>query len=477
VSLKRFITGALLYGVADMIALAVGGFLLLPIYTRLLSQEEFGAYVVIKANIELFAFMLYMGLPSAFSRVYFDYDNPRKRMEYLNSILFFYLLTTLFFGAIVFFFGSRIWKLMSPETSVYPYLYYAFAISGISFFGAMSTTWLRNEGRVLAFCAIQVFAALSIAISALFCLITLQLGLSGLLISLLIGAIIPAAFLPFIIKSHFILNIKWEYISKTMKYAIPMMIGYIAYFGINRINIFILQRYSELREIAIFGLAQQLAMIVSIASVAFGKVFQPKIYSTHESSLLNLAKNAGDLLIILMCALAGLLILFSPEIFYFAAPKKYGDGYIIFIALVIGNYVYSCSLISDSIILYHRLPNLSLLVTAAGSIFSIISSIILVPILGVNGAALSILGAFIFGTSISHFISFKILRVSHLKSMLSALSVLLTLSLIAIFFENFSISINFVILSKIFIVFFISIILYSLFLRNKLKDVHASLHT
>ena len=65
----------LIYGVGDVIVLAVGGFLLLPLYTRTLSQHDFGIYVVIRANVEIFTYLLYLGLPSAAGRLYFDHRN------------------------------------------------------------------------------------------------------------------------------------------------------------------------------------------------------------------------------------------------------------------------------------------------------------------------------------------------------------------------------------------------------------------
>src|SRR5579863_2516604 len=88
---RRLISATALYGVADLIVMAVGGFLLLPLYTRTLTKAEFGLYVVIRTNTEIFTYLLALGLPSAVTRIYFDYRRRDQHVEYLNSVLGFFL--------------------------------------------------------------------------------------------------------------------------------------------------------------------------------------------------------------------------------------------------------------------------------------------------------------------------------------------------------------------------------------------------
>src|SRR3954462_15264518 len=89
---SRLLGSAVLYGAADVIVLAIGGVLLLPMYTRTLSQGDFGIYVIVKANAEIFTYVLYFGLPSAVTRLYFDYRQANEQFSYLSSIANFFLL-------------------------------------------------------------------------------------------------------------------------------------------------------------------------------------------------------------------------------------------------------------------------------------------------------------------------------------------------------------------------------------------------
>ena len=121
----------MLYGLADVIVMAVGGFLLLPLYTRTLSQPEFGIYVVARTNTEIFSYLLYLGLPSAVARVYFDYKKAGQQQDFLSSIVMFFGLNLLVLGALLSVWGHHLWRLLSPTTDVQPYLAFCVA-SGLA---------------------------------------------------------------------------------------------------------------------------------------------------------------------------------------------------------------------------------------------------------------------------------------------------------------------------------------------------------
>ena len=111
---RRLLSSTVLYGLADVAVLAVGGFLLLPLYTRQLSQEEFGIFVVIRTNIDILTYLLYFGLPSAVTRLYFDHKRSQRQHEYLSSVVTFYLLMLAAFATVFWFQGATLWHALSP---------------------------------------------------------------------------------------------------------------------------------------------------------------------------------------------------------------------------------------------------------------------------------------------------------------------------------------------------------------------------
>lgn len=434
---QRLLSNTLLYGIADVIVLVVGGFLLLPLYTRTLSQSEFGIYVTVRANIEIITFILFLGIPSAFARVYFDYKRTNQHIEYISSILTFFLLGLLVFGAVLLVWGEYLWGVLSPNTPVFPYLGFSLAIVAVGFFGTIASLWLRLEERVTAFASLQVGAAIVLTVAAVTNLVVFDLGLPGLLFALIVSSACTALALPWLFGRRFRPVIRREHITKSMHYAIPIMIGYIAYFVLNRVSVLILQRHVAFDQIAIYGLAQQLAMIVTIASAAFGKALQPAVFAAESAqSAEEMIKRLGKLLMLLMFCFTSVVVIFASDIFSLMAPKSYGGGYEILLILLVGNFTYSFTLISDTALLYHRMPKSSVVVTIIGATLSALLAVWLVPQYQLYGAALAISGAFFVATLVSHWLAHRVTGHSYLAPMMLALVAICVLSSFAAWLQN-----------------------------------------
>ena len=433
---RRLLSTTVLYGIADFIVLAVGGFLLLPLYTRTLPQTEFGIYVIVRANTEIFTYLMYFGLPSAVSRVYFEYKKANQHVEYLSSVLMFFFFNLVVFCVVLSVWGARLWTMLSPSAPVEPYLGFSLAIAAVSFFAAIGSLWLRMEGRAAAFAGLQVGTSIVLAGTAVINLVVLDKGLPGLLSALLISSACSALVLPWLFGWRFSPVIRWVHITESLHYAGPIVIGYIAYFVLTRISTLILQRHIDVDQIAIFGLTQQLAMMVTIAAMAFGKAMQPAVFAAEPAKAAQLMARTGNILMLLMFCITSILLLFASEIFSLIAPKNYGDGYEILLILLVASFAYSFTLISDTALLYHRRPKISVAVSIIGAVLSASLGVWLIPLYQLHGAALSIFGAFCAMMFLSHWMAHRVTGHSYLAPMLLALTAICFLALFAAWLQR-----------------------------------------
>lgn len=425
---RKLLSTTVLYGLADVIVMAVGGFLLLPLYTRTLSQSEFGTYVVVRTNTEIFSYLLYLGLPSAVARVYFDYKKTGQQQEYLASVVVFFGLNLVLLCALLSVWGPGLWRLLSPTTDVQPYLVFSVAIAAVGFFSSLGTLCLRLVGRARAFASLQVATSLVLAACAVLNLAVLSLGLSGLLWALLISSAFAGLVLPWQLGRSFRPRIRWVHIADSMRYAGPIVVGYFAYFLLNRASTLVLQRHVALDQIAIFGLAQQLAMMVTVAAVAFGKAQQPVVFAAEPGDAAVLLLRAGALLRRLMLGITAVLVLGAPELFALVAPEGYASGTKVLLILLVANFGHSFSQVSDTALLYHRRAKTSVAVSITGAVLSATLSLWLVPTYDLLGAAIAIACAFIAMTVLSHELARRQTGHSYLVPMLGAIT---TVGLIA----------------------------------------------
>ena len=421
----------MLYGIADVIVMAVGGFLLLPLYTRTLSQAEFGTYVIVRANTEIFSYLLYFGLPSAVARVYFDYKKSGQQSEYLSSVLLFFGLNLGLCCVLLALWGGDLWALLSPGTPAHPYMLYSFAIAAMGFISALGGLWLRMDGLAKAFATLQVATSVVLAVCAVLNLVVLDLGLQGLLLAMLASSACAGLVLPWLLRRGFVPRIRWSHIRDSLTYAGPNLVGYIAYFLLNRISTIVLQRHVEVDQIAVFGLAQQLAMMLTIAATAFGKAQQPAVFAAPADQAEGVLAKSGAVLRWMMLGVTGLLLLGASDLFRLMAPKSYGGGLEILLILLVGNFAYSFCLVSDTSLQYHRRPKSSVLVAIAGALLSAALSLWLVPTYHLMGAALSIAVTFVVMALFSHWLAWRITGQSYLVPMLLGLAVACTLAAFA----------------------------------------------
>ena len=419
---RRLLSVTVLYGAADVAVLIVGGFLLLPLYTRMLTQAEFGTYVAVKANVEIFTYLVCLGLPSAVSRVYFDHRQAGQQVAYISSVLLFFALCLAVLLAGLAAWGAQFWSLLSPTTPASPYLAFSIGLAALGFVSTLGTLWLRLEGRAKAFALAQVGAAAVLAGMATLNLAVLDMGLSGLLWAMVASTAVSGLLLPMLLGKQFRFRIDWHHIATSLPFAGPSLLGYLAYFVLNRISTLVLQRHVPLDELAVFGLSQQLALIVTMAAGAFGKAQQPMVFAAAPPDAERLLDRAGRLLRALMLVLTTLLLLFSGELLAVVAPPAYRDDIQILLILLVANFASSFAQVSDTALLYHRRPRASMAVTVFGAVLAVGLSLLLVPRYHATGAAVSVGLTFLAMTLLSHWLAWRVTGRSALLPLLAGLS-------------------------------------------------------
>jgi len=387
-------------------------------------------FVAIRANIDILTYVLQFGLPSAIARVYFDHKRAGKHKAYLSSILCFFLLVLAAVGFVLAIWGVSLWALLSPTTPAHPYLGFSVAIAAVGFPAAMATLWLRMEGRAIAMVSLQLGASLVLAVLAIINLGVLDNGLPGLLFSLLASAVFSAAALPWLFGRGFRPAIERAHITESLRYAVPILVGYVAYFVLNRLSTLILQRHVWVDQLAVFGVAQQLSMIVTIACTSFGMALQPMVFGAEPAHAMEAIRRASRILTFLMFGVTTALILFGAELLMLIAPRGYGGGYATLLVLLVSNFSNAFTLVSDTTLLYHRRPKTSVGVSVVSAVTAACLGLWLIPLYHLNGAALSVAGGFIVRMIVSQWMAYRVAGTEFVGPMIGTMASLCMLALV-----------------------------------------------
>jgi O-antigen/teichoic acid export membrane protein len=429
---RRLLSSSALYGMADIAVVAVGGFLLLPLYTRSLSQAEFGHYVAVRANIDIVTYALQLGMPSAVARLYFDRRKTGDEHAYLSSVIWMFAVVLAVFAGVFSIWREPLWRLLSPDLPIQPALPFCVAIAAVGFLGAITVIWLRSEGKAVAVVGLQLGTAVVMAAVASGALLGLHMRLEGILLALLVSALVPALALPTLFGRRFQWGMRRSDVVLTLQFAMPVLVGYIAYFVLNRLSTVLLQHHAAAEELAVFGLAQQLSMIVAIACTSFGAALQPMVFNADAEHVNNHLLNAGRMLVLQMALVSAGVMLFARELVALVAPQQYASGLPALILLVVANFTNAFTLLSDTALLYHRRPKTSVAISVASAVVAAGLGFWLIPDHHIMGAALSVCGGFVFRMLLSQWMAMLLTGQSRFGAALTSLTAVGALGWIAL---------------------------------------------
>ena len=74
------------YGLANILDRVVG-FLMIPVYTRFLTPADYGVLELIYMTINFIGMIVGLGIETAVSRFYFDYDNQKSRNKVISTAI------------------------------------------------------------------------------------------------------------------------------------------------------------------------------------------------------------------------------------------------------------------------------------------------------------------------------------------------------------------------------------------------------
>lgn len=436
----NLLSATLLYGISDAFLLALGGFILLPLYTRNLTPEDFGGFVAVKTNTELLTYALQFGLISAVGRLYFDYRIQGMEYTYIFSILVLFGLLFACAAILALTVGEQFWSALSPAVPAIPYLWLALSIAVLNVLSALAAILLRVEERVWAFVGVQALTACVLTAATVYSLKIADLGLHGLILSLLLSAGCGAAALPILYGRKLVPSFDAEGMRRSIGFALPMLVGYLAYFFLNKISILILQRYVSIELMGSYGIVIQLALPLTVAANAFSKSLQPHIFKADESEARTTLRVSGRIYLSLLFPVVCFLAIFAKELFSLMAPPGYANGQDALVILSLGTFVYAGALFFDTALWYHKRPRMSVVLTLTGCVSSIVSGLLLIPRYGIVGAALSTTAGFSIVFLVSAMVTRRVLDIDYTIRFLAFLTIATLLSTGAELLERFSLS-------------------------------------
>jgi len=406
---KKLLKGTGIYTISRLLTNA-SSFLLLPVFTRFLTAEQYGILGVVNPIRRFIPLFFIFGLYTAQMRNYVDLKDDRKKLgEYLFTLnSFLWINSIVVFLFIISPIGQKFIGLFIDYKKVpfYPYVFITVIIGFLNLFVLMATNFYKTKQE---FKKIGINSVIRFAIKAglaLVLIIYLDFGALGKLFGYLAGSIymIVVFYSNYIRKINF--NFKTDQLINSFIMGFPIAINGIISIILNFSDRIIMAKYFSLDKVGLYSLAYTGAMVLHLFIFSFRDAWQPMFYNLIHSSNQRKYIIVKKMMIYFLAFISIVSLtgqLFGKELIYLVLPKNYFKTSVFLPYVLVGIVFFGAYHYLVNILMYHKDTKYIPFFTFFSAILNVIINYVFMPIYGPLVAAYS--------TIISFFLLFLILLI------------------------------------------------------------------
>ena len=276
-SIKALSLDFAFYGLLDILQRSVG-IIMVPIYTRVLSQTEYGNLDIVIIISSVLCILVDLQFISGFSRLYYDYRNAGKGKRFVGTTIVSRLVggVTITAAFIILGFLGNIEFAFLPSFKANTS---AWILAAISVPLTLTYDILMLQTRMLRWKKWFALGALfncflSCAFSVVF-VIFLELGIVGVVLGLGLGKLVGVLLLSGGLRKEIKLCLDVAPFKELMKYSMPLVPGWWFAFGSAYLSRFFVFAELGAADNAILAVCMKVAGVVGLFSTSFKLAWEP----------------------------------------------------------------------------------------------------------------------------------------------------------------------------------------------------------
>lgn len=315
--LRRLARNSAVYTVSNLLQRATG-LILLPLYTRLLTEAEMGVIGVV-TSVSLFLSVIFvLALNGAATRFYVEYrDDERKLREFWGALLTFIFFFSLLLSVPLMIFGEALLSPVLGDIQFFPFMVLGIiAVTFQPFFdiflAILQTTERAAEYGILSFFNFLTKAALCILMVAGF-----GWGAGGALAAVAVVSVIFFVVALVGLRHRVKLCLKWHYLARAFKYAMPLLPHSLAGQTLHVVDRLLLNTLVGTATAGLYHVAFMVSHLVQVAAISSNRAFTPLFLSAmkdQDEVELGELKRLGLVLVWVYCGLAAIVAVFAREL-------------------------------------------------------------------------------------------------------------------------------------------------------------------
>lgn len=378
-------------GIGTLITILMG-VITTPIITRLVAPKDYGDFALFNTYTTLGYTFLNLGLDQAFLRFYYQDTRNEKQIKLLKSCLKILLYVYLAVIIIV----CLLWVSGALEKINNTIIFFYVLMIGILVLNRFALLNLRVEYKTLMYSIVNCLTKFSYVILVLAILFVKQ---ENKLYALIVAHFLSVALATIVAmlaerknwKFKRIQNVELDFSMKEIvSYGIPLMISTSIFSLFQASDRIALSYFCDKSVVGVYASAQSLMIVFSVIQQSFNVVWAPKAIEKYEGEKENNTyyQKVNHMLTVCMFAF-GATVLLLKEVFVLFLGEEYRQAVTIIPFLVLNPIMYTISETTNIGIVIKKKPIYQVYTVIIACACNAIGNFMLIPIWGVNGAAIS----------------------------------------------------------------------------------------
>ncbi|MCX7797890.1 MAG: polysaccharide biosynthesis C-terminal domain-containing protein [Melioribacter sp.] len=438
--IKELTKDTVIYGISTIIGRFLN-FLLVPFYTNVFSPAEVGIYSNIYAYIAFFNIVFIYGMDAAFMKYSSIAPLDKKKSAYSTAFLCI-VISSFFLSVVLFLFRNFFVKLIEIPLDYFYLYYYLILIIVVDTLAIIPYANLRLNRKSVKFTIIRL-TNIIVNISLNFILVLkYKMGIEAIFIANLVASTLSFLILFADIKKNFVFRIEKEFLKPMLKFAIPYLPASLAATIVQVIDRPIVLALTNEETLGIYQANYKLGIFMMLIVQMFQFAWQPFILTTSKDE--NAKEIFSKVLTLFLIVTSIVWMLLSFFIDDIAKIKFYDNvsligykfwGGLFIVPIILLAYLFNGVYVNFQAGLYiEEKTKYFPIVTGLGAIINIIVNFLLIPLIGIIGAALATLASYIVMALTLFFFSQKVYKIKYEYEKIIKILLIIFVACIAYYF-------------------------------------------
>lgn len=418
---KKLFSHTIIYGLGIVLNRSVN-FILLPVYTKYYSPQDIGMLTLLQ-SISFFLLVIYaLGMETSFMKFFIEEKNIKMKSEIYSSTMIFLLLFSIVVSSVIFFLSDKVvafFEFSDVNTSILLLKILCVLMVADTVY-RFPLLLFRAELNAKTYAYINLLTFIVNIISNIVLIVFLEMGIEAILYSYILSVAVTLIVSILMTGRYLTFRVSAARIRIMLKYGNKFIYIGLCLILIDMSDRFFLKYFFNEKVVGIYWANYRLATVMSLVIAAFKFSWTP--YFLNLSDNQENKKIISNIFTYFCFAGLSLFLIFSLLIDQFVKinvlgiqflDEKYIHGLSI-VPLVLLAYFFSGAYSTlNAAPFFTDKTFLILIISAAGLLVNIAMNFLLIPVMEMNGAAVSTLITYFTMFVIMYYYSQKIYRIDY----------------------------------------------------------------